>query len=51
MLKQQVFTVLVGVALLLAAAGSAGVVGDTLGLAVSSPAHACNTAGSSGGGC
>ena len=51
MLKQRVFTVLAGLVLLLAIAGSAGIVADEWGLTATSPASACNTAGGSGGGC
>ena len=56
MLRQQSFTnrfyaVLFGLTLLLAVTGSAGVVADALGLAVTSQAQACQNPGSSGGGC
>lgn len=51
MLKQRIITVLAGLALLLAVAGSAGGVADSLGLAVTPHAHACQNSGSSGGGC
>jgi hypothetical protein len=51
MLKKRVIAVVAGLALLVAIAGSAGIVADELGLAVISPAHACNAAGTSGGGC
>lgn len=51
MLKQRLIKVLVGLALLLAVTGAAGVTVDGLGVTVTSPAHACNTAGGSGGGC
>jgi hypothetical protein len=51
MLKQRVIAVLVGLALLMAVAGSSGIVADSLGLSVTSPAHACHNGSSSGGGC
>jgi hypothetical protein len=50
MLKKRVVAFVTGLALLLAVAGASGVVADSLGFAVTSPAHACN-AQSSGGGC
>ncbi len=51
MLKQRFLAVLAGLALLLAAIGSTGVVADSLGLSGTSAAHACDPSGSSGGGC
>jgi hypothetical protein len=51
MLKQYVIKVLVGVALLLAVAGSVGVVADELGWTVTPGVFACQNSGSSGGGC
>jgi len=51
MLKKRIIAVLTGLALLSAVAGSSGVVADSLGLAVTSQAHACNVGGASGGGC
>lgn len=50
MLKKCLIAILAGLALLAAVAGS-GVVADALGLAVTTPAHACHAGGSSGGGC
>jgi hypothetical protein len=49
--KKRFIAVVTGIALLLAVAGVSGVVGDSLGLSVTSPAHACNTGSPSGGGC
>ena len=51
MVKQRMIKVLVGLALLLAVAGSTGIVADAVGLPVTSPAHACQGSGGSGGGC
>ena len=51
MLKQRIFRVVVGLALLAMVAGSAGVVADSLGMAVTSPAYACSNSSGSGGGC
>lgn len=51
MLKQRFLAVLTGIALLLAVIGSTGIVADSLGMTVTSPAHACNNPSSSGGGC
>jgi len=51
MFKQRIFKVIVGLALLAAVAGSAEVVADSLGLAVTPQTHACQNGGSSGGGC
>ncbi|MBN1991583.1 MAG: hypothetical protein JW953_02690 [Anaerolineae bacterium] len=51
MLKRRIIAVVAGLALLLAVAGSAGVVADAFGLAVTSQSHACTTTGASGGGC
>ena len=51
MLKQRIIKVVVGLALLAAVAGSSGIVADSLGLTVTSPAHACNEPSGSGGGC
>jgi hypothetical protein len=50
MLKKRVVAFVTSLALLLAVAGASGVVADSLGFDVTSPAHACNPA-SSGGGC
>ncbi len=52
MLKKRIVAIVTGLALLLAVAGvpAAGVAADSLGLAVTAPAHACNAHGS-GGGC
>ena len=51
MLKRRILAVVAGLALLLAVAGSAGIVADSLGQSVTSPAYACPVGGSSGGGC
>ena len=51
MLKQRIIKVVVGLALLAAVTGSSGIVADSLGLQGTSPAHACNASGQSGGGC
>jgi hypothetical protein len=51
MLKKRIIAVFMGLALLAAVVGSSGVVADSLGLSVTSQVHACNVAGSSGGGC
>ncbi|MCB0163828.1 MAG: hypothetical protein KDI79_06365 [Anaerolineae bacterium] len=51
MLKKRIISVLAGLALLAAVAGSSGIVADALGLAVTAPAHACQSNGSAGGGC
>jgi hypothetical protein len=48
MLKRRIVTILAGLALLASVTGSAGIVADHLGLAVTPPAHAdpCNGGGS-----
>jgi len=51
MLKKRIITAIVGLALLAVVTGSSGIVADSLGLSVTSQAHACQTSGSSGGGC
>lgn len=51
MLKQRMIKVLVGLALLFALAGSAGIVADSQGLSVTSQVSACENSGGSGGGC
>jgi len=51
MLKRRMIAVLAGLALLLAVTGSTGIVADSFGLSVTSPAHACSTPSGSGGGC
>ena len=51
MLKKRIVAVMAALALLLAAVGSTGIVADALGQSVTSPAHACQDPGSSGGGC
>ena len=48
MLKQRIVSVMVGIALLLATIGAAGVVADTVGFSVTSQAQAC---GGGGGNC
>ena len=50
MLKKRIISVLTGLALLAAVAGSAGIVADELGLDLTREAYACNVGGS-GGGC
>jgi hypothetical protein len=49
--KKRIVAVIAGLALLAAVAGSSGIVADSMGLSVTSPAHACNSGGASGGGC
>ncbi|MEW5957847.1 MAG: hypothetical protein AB1801_09005 [Chloroflexota bacterium] len=51
MFKKRVLSVLTGLALLAAVAGSTGIVADWLGWAATTPAHACNEPGGAGGGC
>ncbi|MCB9079646.1 MAG: hypothetical protein H6631_18735 [Anaerolineaceae bacterium] len=51
MLKQRIVKVLVGLALLAAVAGSSGIVADSLGLPLTTSAHACTNSSGSGGGC
>jgi hypothetical protein len=51
MLKQRIIRIVVGLALLVAVTGGAGIVADSLGHAGTLPAHACNSTGTSGGGC
>jgi hypothetical protein len=51
MFKQRMIRVVVGSALLVAGIGASGLVADMLGSSGTLPAHACNSAGSSGGGC
>ena len=50
-MKQRLLAVLTGIALLVAVAGVSSVVADSLGLSVTSVAHACQNSSSSGGGC
>jgi hypothetical protein len=49
MLKQRLLAVVIALVLMTAATGMAGVVGDALGFAVTTPAMACDNPGSSGG--
>jgi hypothetical protein len=51
MLKQRIYKVIVGLALLAAVTGSSGIVADAFGLNVTGQAHACSNPSSSGGGC
>ena len=51
MLKKRLVKLVVAVALLTAVVGGTGIVGDAVGLSVTSPAQACNHSGSGGGGC
>lgn len=51
MLKKRIVALVTGLVLLLAVAGVSGVVADSLGFAVTSPAYACPASGGSGGGC
>lgn len=51
MLKKRLIAVLAGLAILVAVAGSSGIVADSLGWSVTSPAHACHDTSGSGGGC
>ncbi|MCB0211832.1 MAG: hypothetical protein KDJ52_21005 [Anaerolineae bacterium] len=50
MLKKRIVAFVAGLALLAAVAGS-GVVADSLGLSVTTSAHACESGGHAGGGC
>jgi hypothetical protein len=50
MLKKRIVALVTGLALLLAVAGASGIVADSLGFSVTSPAHACTPQGSGGGG-
>jgi hypothetical protein len=49
MLKKRIIAIVTGLALL--AAVATGVAADSLGLQVTPQAHACQSSGSSGGGC
>lgn len=51
MVKQRIIRVMVSLAVLVAVAGSTGIVVDSFGLAATSQAHACSTGSSTGGGC
>lgn len=51
MVKRRVIAVITGLALLLGAVGSTGIMADGLGVTVTTPAHACNNGSTSGGGC
>lgn len=51
MLKKRLIAVITGIALLLAVTGLSGVAADSLGLSVTTPAHACTPSSGSGGGC
>ena len=51
MLKKRLIAVIAGIALLAAVAGSSGIAADALGLQITPQAHACQEAGTSGGGC
>lgn len=50
-MKRRIVTIITGLALLLAVAGSVGIAADSVGLSVTSQTHACNTSSASGGGC
>jgi hypothetical protein len=50
MLKRRIVAWLTGIALLAAVAGASGIVADSLGLAVTPTANACNGPGHGGGG-
>ena len=50
-LKKRIIAIAAATALLLTVTGISGVVVDSLGYVVTSPAHACNTGSSGGGGC
>lgn len=50
MLKKRLIAVIAGIALLVAVAGSSGIIADSLGLSVTPQIHACDTS-SAGGGC
>lgn len=49
MLKKRILSVLTGLLLLAAVAGSSGIAADWLGWSLTTPTHACNE--HSGGGC
>jgi len=51
MMKRRVFAVVAAVALLLATTGLSGIAADALGYSMTLQAVACNSGGSSGGGC
>ena len=51
MLKQRIFKVVIGLAMLAAVLGSSGIVADSFGLSLTPEAHACNASGGSTGGC
>ena len=50
MVKKRIIAAIIGFALTLAATGSVGIVADSLGLGLTTPAHACQSNGSGGGG-
>ena len=50
-LKKRIGIALASLAILAVIAGSSGIVADSLGLSVTSPAHACHEGSGSGGGC
>lgn len=51
LLKKRIVSVLAGLALLAAVAGSVGIVADEIGVPLTTPAHACSSPSSAGGGC
>ena len=51
MLKKRIIAVMAALALLLAVVGSTGIVADSLGQSVTTPAFACPNPGGAGGGC
>lgn len=51
MLKKRLIAVVTALALFAAVAGVSGIVADSLGFSLTSPAHACPTGSGSGGGC
>lgn len=51
MMRKRILTVLAGLALVAAVAGSSGIVADAFGLDITPQVHACNNGDHSGGGC
>lgn len=51
MLKKRIIAVVAGLALLAIVGSSSGIMGDWLGMSMTTPAHACNEPGAAGGGC
>lgn len=51
MLKKRILSVIIGLVLLTAVAGSTGIVGDAVELSITASAYACSNGSSTGGGC